>query len=122
MPYRSVEELDELWRRVGLSEVKTDHLRVETSYTGFDDLWEPFTFGVGPAGAYLAKLSPEQREQLRTELFKRVGEPSGPFTLSATACAVRGSAKPTAAVEGQHRRAQWSPAPDAGDVCLAWPW
>jgi ubiquinone/menaquinone biosynthesis C-methylase UbiE len=92
MRYRSAEELDELWRRVGLSEVMTDHLRVETSYTGFDDLWEPFTFGVGPAGAYLAKLSPEQREQLRTELFNGLGEPSGAFTLSATACAVRGLA------------------------------
>ncbi len=92
MPYRSVEELAELWTRVGLSEVKTEHLRVETAYTGFDDLWEPFTFGVGPAGAYLAKRSPEEREQLRTELFKRVGKPSGPFTLSATACAVRGLA------------------------------
>jgi SAM-dependent methyltransferase len=92
MRYRSVEELGELWQRVGLADVETGHLRVETSYTGFDDLWEPFTFGVGPAGAYLAKLSPEQREQLRMELFKRLGEPSGPFTLSATACAVRGSA------------------------------
>jgi len=92
MRYRTVEELDELWRRVELSDVRTDHLRVETSYTGFDDLWEPFTFGVGPAGAYLAKLSPEQREHVRSELFKRLGEPSGPFTLSATACAVRGLA------------------------------
>ena len=92
MPYRSVEELDALWRRIGLSDVKTDHLRVETGYTGFDELWEPFTFGVGPAGAYLAKLSREQREEMRTELFKGLGEPSGPFTLSATACAVRGSA------------------------------
>ena len=92
MPYRSVEELAELWRRVGLSDVTTEHLRVETSYTGFDDLWEPFTFGVGPAGTYLAKLSPDRREQVRAELFKGLGEPAGPFTLSATACAVRGSA------------------------------
>ena len=92
MPYRSTEELGELWRRVGLSNVETDHLSVETSYTGFDDLWEPFTYGVGPAGAYLAKLEPEQREQLRTKLFEGLGEPTGPFTLSATACAVRGLA------------------------------
>jgi ubiquinone/menaquinone biosynthesis C-methylase UbiE len=92
MRYRSTEELDELWRRVGLSDVETDHLRVETSYTGFDDLWEPFTYGVGPAGAYLEKLEPEQREQLRTELFEGLGEPARPFTLSATACAVRGLA------------------------------
>jgi SAM-dependent methyltransferase len=92
MRYRSTDELGELWRRVGLSDVAMDHLRVETSYTGFDDLWEPFTFGVGPAGAYLAKLSPEQREQVRTELFEGLGEPSGPLTLSAAACAVRGLA------------------------------
>ena len=92
MRYRTVEELDALWRRVGLTEVETDHLSVETSYTDFDDLWEPFTYGVGPAGAYLAKLDSEQREQVRAELFKNVGEPSGPFTLSATACAVRGVA------------------------------
>lgn len=92
MRYRTAEELDELWRRVGLSDVESDHLRVETSYADFDDLWEPFTFGVGPAGAYLAKLSPEQRDELRAELFKGLDEPSGPFTLSATACAVRGSA------------------------------
>ena len=92
MRYRSVEELDELWRRVGLAEVETDQLSVEMGYTGFDDLWEPFTYGVGPAGAYLAKLEPEQREQLREELFKGLGEPAGQFTLSATACAVRGEA------------------------------
>ena len=76
----------------GLNDVDTDHLRVETGYTGFDDLWEPFTYGVGPAGAYLAKLDSGQREQLRTELFKGLGEPAGEFTLSATACAVRGKA------------------------------
>ena len=92
MRYRSVEELDALWRRVGLAEVETDHLSVSTGYTDFDDLWEPFTYGVGPAGAYLAKLDPEQRDQVRTELFKGLGEPAGRFTLTATACAVRGLA------------------------------
>ena len=90
MRYRTVEELDELWRRVGLADVETDHLSVETGYTGFDELWEPFTFGVGPAGAYVAKLDPEQREQLRSEMFQGLGEPAGAFTLTATACAVRG--------------------------------
>ena len=92
MRYRSVEELEELLQRVGLNDVATDHLHVETGYTGFDDLWVPFTYGVGPAGAYLAKLDSGQREQLRTELFKGLGEPTGQFTLSATACAVRGAA------------------------------
>jgi SAM-dependent methyltransferase len=92
MRYRSVEELDELWRRVGLSDVETDFLRVESTYAGFDELWEPFTYGVGPAGSYCAALTPEQREQLRDELFTGLGRPDGEFTLGATACAVRGVA------------------------------
>ena len=92
MRYRSVEELDELWRRVGLSDVETDFLRVESTYAGFGELWEPFTYGVGPAGGYCAKLSPAQREQLRDELFTGLGRPDGEFTLGATACAVRGVA------------------------------
>ena len=70
--------------------METDHLSV-TGYTGFDDLWEPFTYGVGPAGRTW-RSSSGQREQLRTELFKGLGEPAGEFTLSATACAVRGKA------------------------------
>ena len=91
MRYRRAEELDELWRRVGLDEVTTDLLRVESTYSDFDELWEPFTHGVGPAGAYLARLEPEQRDAVRTALFAGVGEPSGSFTLRATACAVRGT-------------------------------
>ena len=91
MRYRSAEELEELWRRVGLGEVTTDHLRVESTYSDFDELWEPFTYGVGPAGAYLARLEPEQRDAVRTALFAGVGEPTGSFTLRATACAVRGT-------------------------------
>jgi SAM-dependent methyltransferase len=91
MKYRSAEELDELWRRVGLGDVETGHLHVETTYSGFDELWEPFTYGVGPAGAYLAKLDPEQQQALRANLFSGLGEPSAGFTLGATACAVRGT-------------------------------
>jgi ubiquinone/menaquinone biosynthesis C-methylase UbiE len=91
MRYRSAEELEELWRRVGLDDVSSDHLRVESTYSGFDELWEPFTYGVGPAGAYLAGLDPEQRDELRATLFADLGQPSGSLTLRATACAVRGT-------------------------------
>ena len=91
MRYRSTEELEELWREAGMDEVETGHLTVETSYSGFDDLWEPFTFGVGPAGSYCAALEPERRQQLRDRLFENLGAPTGSFTLGARACAVRGS-------------------------------
>jgi hypothetical protein len=65
---------------------------VETTYSGFDELWEPFTYGVGPAGAYLARLDRQQQQALRANVFSGLGEPSGGFTLGATACAVRGTA------------------------------
>jgi ubiquinone/menaquinone biosynthesis C-methylase UbiE len=90
MRYRSTEELGELWREAGLNDVDTEHLTVQTTYSGFDDLWEPFTFGVGPAGSYCAALEPARREELRERLREKVGSPTGSFTLSARACAVRG--------------------------------
>jgi ubiquinone/menaquinone biosynthesis C-methylase UbiE len=91
MRYRSTEELEELWREAGLNDVETGFLTVQTTYSGFDDLWEPFTFGVGPAGSYCAALEPAQREELRERLREKVGSPTGSFTLGARACAVRGS-------------------------------
>jgi ubiquinone/menaquinone biosynthesis C-methylase UbiE len=90
MKYRSAEELEELWGRVGLADIETDHLGVESSHADFDELWEPFTFGVGPAGAYLVRLEPDQQEAVRDNLFENLGRPGGEFTLHATACAVRG--------------------------------
>ena len=90
MRYRSAEELDELWRRVGLDEVATAPLVVKTTYAGFDELWQPLTLGVGPAGAYCSGLEPKRQEALRDELLVRLRSPEGPFTLSAKAWAVRG--------------------------------
>jgi SAM-dependent methyltransferase len=90
MPYMTAGELDELWRAVGLNDVETGELVVKTTYADFDDCWEPFTFGVGPAGAYNQSLEPEQRETLRERFFANLGSPEGPFTLSALAWAVRG--------------------------------
>jgi ubiquinone/menaquinone biosynthesis C-methylase UbiE len=90
MRFRSTDELDQLWRGVGMEQVETDRLTVETGYSGFEDLWEPFTLGAGPAGSYCAALEPAQRAALHDRLFEELGSPAGPFTLRATACAVRG--------------------------------
>jgi ubiquinone/menaquinone biosynthesis C-methylase UbiE len=91
MRYRTFAEQEELWGRAGLDDIRTDSLRVEYTYSDFDDMWEPFTDGVGPAGQYLVALEPDRQEALRAATFSEVGEPSGRFTLRGTACAVRGS-------------------------------
>jgi ubiquinone/menaquinone biosynthesis C-methylase UbiE len=91
MRYCSREELAALWERHGLDDVETAPLDVQVGYDSFDDYWEPFTLGVGPAGAYCASLEPEQREALRESCFGRLGSPAGRFSLTARACAVRGA-------------------------------
>lgn len=92
MHFNEPNKLRELWLRVGLEAVETDTLVVEASYRDFDDFWEPFTGGVGPAGAYCLSLDPDRRAALREECRRRLGDPDGAFTLSATAWAVKGRA------------------------------
>ncbi len=82
--------LGELFTAAGLDEVEEDLLAVEVAHTGFDDWWEPFTLGVGPAGQYLGSLDPGHRSRLAEHARSRM--PDGPFTLDARAWAARGRA------------------------------
>jgi SAM-dependent methyltransferase len=83
--YRTAEELEGL---LGQGAV-LDRLTVESEYTGFDEFWAALAAGVGPAGEWLAELSEEQRGFAREEIYRQIGEPDGPFTLSGSAWAVR---------------------------------
>jgi ubiquinone/menaquinone biosynthesis C-methylase UbiE len=89
MRFSRPEELGGLWESTGLTEVDVSPIVVDASYDDFDDLWAPFPTGVGPAGAYAASLDDEARGALRNEFASRLGDPHGPFRLSARAwCAV----------------------------------
>ena len=79
------DELGELWERCGLADVETGALEVEASYSGFDDFWSPLPAGVAPSGAYCASLAPERQQALREACRRRLGDPRGPFTLTARA-------------------------------------
>lgn len=81
-------DLAELFDEAGLREVEEAALTVEVEHPDFEEWWEPFTFGVGPAGAYLAGLDPAGRERLRELCRERFGV--GPAALSARAWAARG--------------------------------
>lgn len=92
MPLCRRGELAALWRQAGLRDVVEEPLVIETRFTSFDDYWMPFTLGQGPAGAYVARLSSDQREALRLRLRERllVGGPDRPIVLRARAWAVKG--------------------------------
>lgn len=78
-------EIAELFATAGLTDVTEGTLAVESTYTGFRELWSSFLLGIGPAGAYCLSLAEVDRERVRDELFARLGAPTGPITLSALA-------------------------------------
>lgn len=77
--------LGELWADAGVRGTQGGEIVVSASYPSFDDLWEPFTRGVGPAGAYAVSLEPDVQAALREEYRRRLGSPEGPFELQARA-------------------------------------
>jgi SAM-dependent methyltransferase len=85
-------ELGELWRQAGLADVVEGEIVVSAEYDDFDDLWEPLTVGVGPAGRHAASLDRKQQEALKAEYRRRLAVPDGAFRLSARAWFAIGNA------------------------------
>ena len=56
--------LAELFEAAGLGDIAATVLTVSREHPSFDDWWEPYTLGVGPAGAFVARLT-RQRAELR---------------------------------------------------------
>ena len=82
--------LGELFRAAGLREVEESVLEANLEHPTFDDWWDPFTAGVGPAGSFAAGLAPDARAALRERC--RAALSTEPFTIAARAWAARGRA------------------------------
>ncbi|HZD97541.1 MAG TPA: methyltransferase domain-containing protein, partial [Micromonosporaceae bacterium] len=76
-------QLVALFERAGLRLVEPATLRVRVNFATFDDWWEPFTFGVGPAGSYVAALDPVHRDALKARCAELLPQP--PCDLDASA-------------------------------------
>ncbi|WP_433796371.1 class I SAM-dependent methyltransferase [Actinoplanes sp. CA-252034] len=81
-------ELGDLLTAAGLRDVSCAVLTVTTRFAGFDEWWEPYTFGVGPAGDHVRGLDPVRREALRERCAADFGP--GPFDVTAAAWAAAG--------------------------------
>ena len=91
-------DLTRLFHSAGLDATEEGVLSVEVHHATFEDWWEPYTLGVGPAGDYVASLDDDRRERLRALCEERL---PAPFVLSARAWATR------ARVLAQSSRASW---------------
>ncbi len=78
--------LASLFAAAGLAGAHATALTVRARHASFEQWWEPFTLGVGPAGEYVTSLAEEPRAALRQRLSELAGEP--PVEISATAWTV----------------------------------
>ncbi|MBG0560381.1 class I SAM-dependent methyltransferase [Actinoplanes aureus] len=84
--------LTELWSAAGLHAVSTHRIVIPTVFADFDDYWEPFLGGQGPAPGYVATRTGPDREALRELLRCRLpARTDGSIALTAAAWAVRGT-------------------------------
>jgi ubiquinone/menaquinone biosynthesis C-methylase UbiE len=79
--------LAELAEAAGLLDVEPAELTVQVTYPTFEDWWEPYTLGVGPAGDHVTRLDDAGRAALRARCADLLPQP--PIDVAATAWAVR---------------------------------
>jgi SAM-dependent methyltransferase len=85
MPLCARGALADLWRTHGLQDVDEQPLTVDMAFASFDDYWQPFLCGQGPAGVYVSSLSESARHALESKLRADVD-----LTMRARTWAVRG--------------------------------
>jgi len=83
-------QLAALFEAAGLDDVEDDELWVRVEHARFEEWWDPFTLGVGPAGAYLAGLDAVAGAELRERCRLLLGD--DPVRLDVRAWAARGRA------------------------------
>ncbi len=79
--------LAQLFNDAGLGEIEESTLSISVEHHSFDEWWEPYLLGVGPAGSYVAGLDAAGRTEL-CELCRKL-LPAAPFVVTARAWAVR---------------------------------
>lgn len=84
--------LGQLFTAAGLCDVENTTVSARVEFATFDEWWEPFTRGVGPAGGHVASLDADRRAELR-ETCRRL-LPAAPFVITALAWASRGVVGP----------------------------
>lgn len=81
--------LEGLFVQAGFTGSALSHLTVNVACPSFDAWWEPYTLGVGPAGAHVQSIDADQREALQARCRDLL--PPAPFVVTASAWSVAGT-------------------------------
>jgi SAM-dependent methyltransferase len=93
-PICDSENLINLFESANLMEVESAKLDIDTDFKNFDDYWNPFLGGQGPAPSYLASLNSELQKVLKNNIKERIRfEFDGSFKLLGRAIAIKGKCK-----------------------------
>ena len=85
------DNLKDLFGKSGFANIETSHLDIPTVFKNFDDYWNPFLGGQGPAPSYVASLPTASKDKLKSAILKKLSiRPDGTINLLARAIAVRG--------------------------------
>lgn len=87
----SPERLEQLFAGAGLEQIVVTAIDIPTTFANFEDYWQPFLGGQGPAPTYTMSLDAGARARLRGQLQARIpAQPDGSIALIARAWAIRG--------------------------------
>ncbi len=93
-PVCSPEALVNLFCKAGMGDVTCEPLETPTVFRNFDDYWQPFLGGTGPAPSYVASLDADRRRALAAKLEQTLPRrPDGVIALTGLAWAVRGTVR-----------------------------
>lgn len=86
LPGTGKDDLPRLAEAAGLRVTSAERLTVRVRHASFEEWWEPYTLGVGPAGAHVASCRGDSAERLREECRRRL--PDEPFDVLASAWSI----------------------------------
>ena len=89
-PLCRLEALERLFAGAGLKDVEVKPIDIATVFANFDEFWQPFLGGQGPAPAYAMSLEDTARARLRDRIREQMPvEANGSISLTARAWATR---------------------------------
>ena len=92
-PLCSAHALRSLFTSARLVDIDVEAIDIDTTFASFDDYWQPFLGGQGPAPAYAMSLDEPARARLRDRIRERLpSRADGSIPLTARCWAIRATA------------------------------